>query len=374
MLEGPNQTRPSTPGAASQSGRTSRGTAPIPAEVMRFKNDTLRALWPQANEVCFYHAGERIGYYKNQNQPDLTNTHSCTKSMVAIAIFKARDLQLLELEDKISDRLPEWKHYGADGYKDITIRHLLTHTSGLPGNAFFRPEDKPWSIRGDDQFFNNLAPVDERYDRNYRASLTQLIYPVGKHFDYSNPGVQILAAVLERALRDKGDRRTVEDFIKEEILRPLRMTETTFLKDGRVIMFNGGMHSTGDNLFKMGDLVLQKGFVNGRQILSPESVEEMISTPPKTILKACPPNYGHLWWRDAQLEYVAAVGDNNNLAFVFPKDQIIITRTQHYDPGIPENQASQHAKLFWDSWNIAVGAFKMLPPLPSTSELETLPH
>ncbi len=324
----------------------------------------MRALWPDANEVCFYHEGKRIGHFQSEDRPDRTDTQSCTKSMVAISLFKARDLGFLKLDDPIIKYLPEWKHYQTEPYKDITIRHLLTHTSGLPGNKLFRPDDKPWRIRGDDQFFNNLASLSSKFDRNFRASLHQVIYTVGKEFDYSNPGTQILAAVLQGALELSSYPRTVEQFITTEILLPLGMTETTLSMDNGVIKFNGGMCTTADNLFKMADLILQDGNVGGVQILSSESVKEMISTPPPSKIEGCLPRYGHLWWRDDTFKTISAEGDLNNLVVVFPDDKIIISRTQHYRTSVSDEVMEQRSKELWTRWQNVLGVFKGLPALP----------
>jgi CubicO group peptidase (beta-lactamase class C family) len=324
----------------------------------------MRALSPDANEVCFYHKGKRIGHYRSSDRPKFTDTQSCTKSMVAIALFKARDLGYLKLDDPIIKHLPEWKHYQTEPYKHITIRHLLTHTSGLPGNKLFRPNDKPWSVRGDDQFFNNLVELGQDYNRNFRASLHQVIYTVGKEFDYSNPGTQILAAVLQGALESGRYRGTVEQFITTEILSPLGMTQTTFSMDNGVIKFNGGMRTTAENLVKMGNLILRNGKVGGVEILSSESVKEMVSTPPPSKIEGCLPRYGHLWWRDDTFKTISAEGDLNNLVVVFPDDNIIISRTQHYRTGVSDETMEQRGKELWTRWQNVLGVFKGLPPLP----------
>lgn len=321
----------------------------------------------QTNGMCFLYKGERIGIIGG-DPGTITGTASCTKSLVAMAVFKLVGEGKLDIDQPLYKLLDSkgyegWQHLARGDWQNITPRHLLTHTSGLPGNEWFLPDDKRWQISGDEQFNNHLA---NRYDRNLRAAMHPLLYKVGTYADYSNPGTQILAAVVAKSLRDSGDSRTIPAFINEEIFAPLQMNDTSLTEEGGVPMFNGGMGSTAINLAILAECVRQGGSWNDKQIIEKAAVEEMLSTPNHII--GVRQNYAHLWWKlgiamqpGAKPEYYgfAANGDLNNCAIILPDDEIVIARTQAppagpvYKEGTKEftpaaKEAEEKAFEFWN--------------------------
>ena len=133
---------------------------------------------------------------------------SMTKSFTALAILKLRDAGKLSLDDPVVRHIPELASL-APPTKDsgpVTIRHLLTHSGGLP-------EDNPWADRKLD------APEQELSDLMRRA--IPFSNAPGMSFEYSNTGFAILGRVVARA---SGMR--YREYVDREILRPLGMTST----------------------------------------------------------------------------------------------------------------------------------------------------
>lgn len=325
----------------------------------------------------FYYRDRLVGHLQRKQEQPITPTASCTKSVVALAIFKLVEMEALDIDRPLSEILAGQPVFTLDHYKVITPRHLLTHTSGLPGNDAFMPPGKGRKITGDAQFLNHLAPL---YDRNVRAAMHPPIYEVGKRFDYSNPGTQILGAVASRALAGVGVHRTLSEFVRQEIFAPLGMTNTALSndEDGNAIC-NGGMTSTASDMVQLGRLIVNEGRLNDRSILSPTLMREMLSTP--WSIPGAKDDQGHLWWKLASVKGFMAVGDLANLILVLPEHNIIVSRT-HPVPPLPSAyqesiRSGRSAKLtpfsvraalaeerrFWKGFQDSINTFvKASPP------------
>ena len=135
---------------------------------------------------------------------------SISKLFTATAIMKLYDEGKLRLDDKVSDLLP-W--YNLDQkYSDsgpITVRGLLTHSSGLPREANF-----PYWTGPDFPF-----PTQEEIKNELGNQET--LYPASTYFQYSNLGLTLLGEIIEQV---SGESFT--DYVEENILKPLQLNET----------------------------------------------------------------------------------------------------------------------------------------------------
>ena len=324
----------------------------IPSVVLEFKQAIMDAFSKDACGVQFHYKGELIGLYQSNERPK-TDIASCTKSLVALAIFKSFDLGYLDLDTPITEYLPPWEHLKTHGYDKITVRHLLTHTSGLPGNKYFLPKSKERCIKGDDQFFNGLAH-HPGFDRNLRASLWPLLSAPGKKYDYSNPGTQLLAAVLASALKAHHTGLTVRQFVHQEIFTPLGMHNSSLTNDDRVTKFNGGMISTAEDLAALGQFIIHALTQRNNPILKRSTLEEMLSTP---LIKGSLKHYAHLWWKDVNPDVFSALGDNGNLVIAFPNQRIAISRTQHATAGLSDSEYIRRSRAFWRRYRNIMSEF-----------------
>jgi len=135
---------------------------------------------------------------------------SISKLFTAVAIMQLYDAGKLRLDDTIDSLLP---HYNLkQQYKEsgpITIRSLLTHSSGLP-----RESDFPYWT-GPDFPFPTLAQL------NAKLSEQQTLYPSSTYFQYSNLGISLLGEVVEKISGQPYDK-----YVEEHILKPLRLNST----------------------------------------------------------------------------------------------------------------------------------------------------
>ncbi len=134
---------------------------------------------------------------------------SMTKSFTAAAILQLRDQGLLSLEDPVELHVPELEQlvYPTSDSPRITIRHLMTHSTGFP-------EDNPW---GDQQ----LDATDELMSAWMLEGIPFSTAP-GTAFEYSNYGFSILGRIIASVSGLSYPR-----YMRERLLEPLGMTVTT---------------------------------------------------------------------------------------------------------------------------------------------------
>ncbi len=138
---------------------------------------------------------------------------SVAKQFTATAVLLLMQDGKLSLDDDARRYLPELPQYG----RTITVRHLLTHTSGLRewSNLF---EWQGWP-RG-----TRLHTQSDVYDIiTWQKSLN---YPVGDYYSYTNSGFLLLRTLVERV-----SGKNFETFTAERIFTPLGMTNTRWRGD-----------------------------------------------------------------------------------------------------------------------------------------------
>ncbi len=139
---------------------------------------------------------------------------SITKTFTGIAIMQLRDRGLLDLDDPIIKYIPSLRAvYNPFGdMKDITIRHLLSHSAGFRG-ATFPWKSEPWH------------PHEPLHWDQLEAMFpyTQILFKPGSKWSYSNPGIVFLGRVIELLTTDDW-----EVYIDKNIFKPLEMNWSYF--------------------------------------------------------------------------------------------------------------------------------------------------
>ncbi|MEL6140040.1 MAG: serine hydrolase domain-containing protein, partial [Bacteroidota bacterium] len=204
---------------------------------------------------------------------------SITKPMTAVAILQLVEKGHLDLDVPIQEYLPSFpkKKEG-----DITIRHLLTHTSGVP--AYKSAKEFTTQV-----YYPRMKDALEVFqDRKLR-------FTPGEGFQYTTYGYTILGAIIEEVTGD-----TYQDYMKVNVWGPAGMIKTDIEETGKeyynkarlykrekwgafdkdindilsVKYAGGGLHSTAGDLLRFGQAIL-----NGT-LLSESSLELMQEIPP----------------------------------------------------------------------------------------------
>ncbi|MFD0856049.1 serine hydrolase domain-containing protein [Actinomadura adrarensis] len=208
-------------------------------------------------------AGE---WYFGANTPQ--EVFSVTKSVASVLVGIAQDKGHLRIDDPASRWITEWRGTPSE---QVTVRDLLSNDSG-----------RQWSATID---YRRLLMARDR--TGYAVGLKQA-HPPGTVWNYNNSAIQTLERVLRRATG-----QDVATFAHRHLFEPLGMTNTRLTTDraGNAQLFMG-MYSTCRDLARLGQLMLDQGRWDGRQVVSSAWVRESTGRSSTGLNTA----YGHLWW------------------------------------------------------------------------------
>jgi CubicO group peptidase (beta-lactamase class C family) len=142
---------------------------------------------------------------------------SISKQFAAMSILLLAKAGKLSLDDDIATHIPEWPPHGSP----ITIRHLLTHTSGLRDAFLLQGFAPPRGVIRD--------PNDEILQVLLRAR--GLNFPPGAEFQYNNGAYNLLGTIVKRV-----SGQSLRAFADENIFKRLRMTRTHFHDDPAMVV------------------------------------------------------------------------------------------------------------------------------------------
>ena len=236
------------------------------------------------------------------------NIGSITKPIIATGILQLHERGLISLDDEVGNYLPFPLIHPAYPDKPITIRMLLSHQSGLnhttiPQEAYFHNEDiiewmvekRGWTVAEHDsemplgEFLENYLVPEGLY---YSADIWSSVEP-GTEFVYANSGYYLLRYIIENVTG-----QSINEYLQENILNPLGMTNTGFhfsdapekqaipylrifdilsktnikLPNYDKVIGAGGIRSTVPDLARFMITNLNNGQINGTQLVMPETV------------------------------------------------------------------------------------------------------
>ncbi|MFF2502557.1 serine hydrolase [Streptomyces sp. NPDC058067] len=144
---------------------------------------------------------------------------SVSKVWTSTVVMQLVDEGLLDLDAPVADVVPELRLADRDVARQVTMRHLLTHTSGIDGDVFTD------TGRGDD----TLARYVEILDRAAQN------HPLGETFSYCNSGFVLMGRVIEKLTG-----QTWDAAMREKLFAPLGLTHTVTLPE-EALMFRAAV-------------------------------------------------------------------------------------------------------------------------------------
>jgi CubicO group peptidase (beta-lactamase class C family) len=254
-------------------------------------------------------------YFAGTDAGTLFDVRSVTKSIVgALAGIAVRDGVFASPDVMIASFLePEYPLEGRA--RDITVRHLLTMTSGFQWDETNGPDYDLWITSSDH--------VQYLLDRPFAS-------PPGGQFTYNSAAVHVLGVVLERA---RG--LPLPQYARERLFQELGVDAVAWepLEHGTV---NGGsgIDLRARDLLKLGQLYLQRGFSAQRSVVPESWVDE--STRPRfswrdTFGAQRSVTYGMLWWvSDADPPAFFAWGYGGQFVYVVPSRELVVVATTEW--------------------------------------------
>ena len=276
-------------------------------------------------------------YFNQCSENEPIHVFSVTKSIISMLFGIAIDKGYIKnLDEKVIDFFPNYKIKKREKtIQHITIKNLLTMT------APYKYKSNPYT-----KFFSSADWVTSSLD---------LLGGSGKIGDFRYApviGIDILSGIL---INTTG--QSVLEFAQDNLFSPLKISveknvyfrnkeeQFDFYKskgiNGWVADPNGtntagwGLSLTTMDMAKLGQLYLNEGCWNGRQIISGKWITE--STQVQSIWKARHLKYGYLWWVIDETEHsFAALGDGGNAIYVNPKDRIVAAVSSLFVPRVKD--------------------------------------
>src|SRR5580693_5158416 len=156
------------------------------------------------------------------NADTVFESGSVAKQFTAMAILLLAQQGKISLDDPMRKYLPELPDCGAS----LTIRHVLSHVSGLRG----------WRLVATFSGTPEGTYVLDNHDLLRFASRQRALnFDPGTAYSYTNTGFNILTILIERVL---GNGKSFQDFTREAIFEPLHMTHTRWRDDFRAVVPN----------------------------------------------------------------------------------------------------------------------------------------
>ncbi|HVW95534.1 MAG TPA: serine hydrolase domain-containing protein [Mucilaginibacter sp.] len=178
---------------------------------------------------------------------------SCSKWLSAALVMTFVDDGRLKLTDTAGKFLPI---LSAHGKGMITISQCLSHLTGIDAPKLKESLEDIKGAGSMDEAIANIAKMPMEGEP-------------GKVFHYSNNGLQIAGAILEKITG-----KSFETLFAERISGPLGMKNTDFGK-GKVALPAGGAISTPDDYLNFLVMIMNKGVFKGKRILSENSIRDM---------------------------------------------------------------------------------------------------
>jgi CubicO group peptidase (beta-lactamase class C family) len=244
----------------------------------------------------------------------------------------------LDLDRSAAAFFPELKIAQDDKRRTITLRNLLTMTSGLDWHEGSVPNDET-------RLFWKADMVNYVFGKPLVAS-------PGTHFHYNSGGEALLAEILVRAGNEP-----LTDLVRDRLFAPMGIVTWEWAKDvhGRPLAFTG-LRLLPRDMLKLGRLVLNGGMWRGRQIVSKDWVEASLKAAIRTGYKIPPGTdgeltYGYFWWsgfvsiKGRSFRWAAAFGNGGQRIYVVPAlDLSVVIAAGRYgsDAVTPEVQALFH--------------------------------
>lgn len=259
-------------------------------------------------------------YYDSTSRDAIVALDKATITVTMAAVGIAIDQGLITLDDAIHEHLPSYSPLFEDNIKkkEITIRQLLTHRSGIAWNENLvaligNPQNNLNQMFASDDYVNFLLNQPLEADPGFRYNFN------------SGTGV-ILSRIVQNVTQQPFD-----EFLNENLFSTIGV-DSFFMEQDPSGTFNGGRGASLSFLdwAKFGYLMLNEGTWNGRKVIDPNFIEEASTA---QIQVSTTFNLGYGWWlfgenfdflpisRD-DIYYIA--GDIGQHQYIIPSQNMVI--------------------------------------------------
>jgi CubicO group peptidase (beta-lactamase class C family) len=223
------------------------------------------------------------------------------------------------LDKPILDYFPEYADLATPERRAITVRQVLTMSTGLQWNELMSYADPR----------NDEDKKEESKDPLRFILGRPVVVKPGTLFNYSGGDVQLAAELVQRTIK-----RPFAEYARQVLFEPLGITDWRWYGQlPETPDAASGLELRARDLAKIGSLYLHHGRWNGRQIIPAawiiESTRNLIAVDAE--MKGLATGYGYYWWTDRvsfqgkPLDVIAALGNGGQRIFVVPKLKLVVT-------------------------------------------------
>lgn len=270
------------------------------------------------------------------NDSTLHDLRSISKSVVSAALGIAIEQGLIKsVDQKIFDFFPQYKQFNNEGRQNITIKHLLTMTSGLQWN-----EEVPY-----DNPENSEAKMIQSEDGIAYVLSQKIMTEPGTVYQYNGGATEVLAAIIARV-----SGLNIHDFSREYLFIPMGITQTQWVISPatNTPAAASGLRLTPIDILKFGILYLNGGIWEDRQLVPKQWIEDSFFP---WVERPQNGGYGYQFWilnytiGTENINIPAAVGNGDQRIFFDLEDNmLVVTTAGNYNKWELEHNASEMFK------------------------------
>jgi CubicO group peptidase (beta-lactamase class C family) len=277
-----------------------------------------------------------LGFERSGRWTTFSVAKSITSTLVGAAL---RDGYVRSMDDKVSDYLPQMK---GSAYDDVSIRQLLTMTSGVRWNEDYADPSS------DVARFNNHQPEDG-VDAlvSYMRRLPREV-PAGTRWHYSTGETNLVGVLLGAATN-----KPLATYLSEKIWLPAGMEQpATWLLNRTGKEISGCcIQAAARDFARFGLFVLNGARVDGKSIVPDGWLADATTT--RTDIGRPERGYGYQWWTYANGTF-AARGIFGQGIFIDPKRKLVIVSNADWGGGASDRVASEAREAFYRAVQLAV--------------------
>ena len=290
----------------------------VPSKALVALFDSLHALpLTDMHAVVVMRHGKVIGeMYPKPYAPEYRHTiYSCSKTFVGIAVGLAIEDNRLRLDDRVAAFFPELLPDSVSkDLADMTVRHLLTMASGVKPDWNMRSRGKEW----------------------IRTFLSKPVKEPGTQYAYDSMVSYMLAAVVQKVTGKK-----LTEYLQERVFTPMNVTEWAWEESPEGVNTGGwGVHIQPESLAKFGQLILNEGSWEGKQLVPAEWIREMCKKHRETGREVYGYHIWHCGGHDGAVRADGALGQY--VISVLDKDMVVVMTEATLGNGRDQR------RLIWD--------------------------
>jgi CubicO group peptidase (beta-lactamase class C family) len=297
--------------------------------------------WPNTHSILVSRNGSLVveEYFHGFDESMLHDMRSASKSLASTLVGLAVDRQLISGSNaKVLSFFSKYRSFGSwDPRKtEITVQNLMTMSSGLDAN-----DSDQQSVAAEWAYQSQTVQPDW----TKFALDSPMIGQPGARLIYGGANPLILGGILDSVVGDR-----VEWFAEDALFAPLGIDQyRIYLDPIGVPYMGGGMYLRPRDMLKIGQMYLDDGRWNGRQVLSKSWVTESFGKYGQLEpLDRNGNQYGYLWWHETydiggrRISSVEARGNGGQYIFVIPElNAVVVITSGNYRGGLEMTRQPQ---------------------------------